>query len=346
MFSHIFKFIAVIYAVLILGLKVIEYRQLLYIIVMFMFVQFFGLLLGIAIFSGEVAPLQGQVSQSLFSTPLSLLFYVAYIILVSLVLILIFKVYKGKKLFIAFEGIVIFIASMIVFMIIFGLVNDSVLITLYGTPITINFLIAVIAALALIYLKNKKQQLRNATAIIASVGVGLILGISFPFYMALLFMAIIAVYDFIAVFITKHMLALAQVAEDNNLALLIGVNEVEAIPASRLDKAYVEEYKKDKGKFKKYKHLNNVLGKELVPVAARVELGTGDLAIPLMVAISAYAPGPNFVLSFFVIFGAIAGLLLTMFILRKYRRALPAIPPLFFGIVVFVLIYFLVRGFI
>ncbi|MEM3020362.1 MAG: presenilin family intramembrane aspartyl protease [Candidatus Micrarchaeaceae archaeon] len=329
-----------------MSLKVIEYRQLLYIIAMFMFVQFFGLLLGIALFNGEVLPIPSQQSQSFFSTPLDLLFYVAYIIIVSLILILLFKVYKGKKLFIAFEAVVIFIASMIVFMVIFGLINDSTILTVYGTPITTNFSIAAIAALVLIYLKNRKPQLRNVAAIIASVGVGLILGISFPFYIALLFMGLIAIYDFVAVFITKHMLALARVAEDNNLALLIGVNEVEALPARSLDREYVEEYRKNRSKLKKGKELGNMLGNNLVPIAARVELGTGDLAIPLMVAISAYSPGPNFVLSFFVIFGAIAGLLLTMFILRKYKRALPAIPPLFFGIIVFVLLYILVRGFI
>ena len=329
-----------------LSLKVIEYRQLLYIIAMFMFVQFFGLLLGIALFNGEVLPIPSQQSQSFFSTPLDLLFYVAYIIIVSLILILLFRIYKGRKLFIAFEAVVIFIASMIVFMVIFGLINDSTILTVYGTPITTNFSIAAIAALVLIYLKNRKPQLRNVAAIIASVGVGLILGISFPFYIALLFMGLIAIYDFVAVFITKHMLALARVAEDNNLALLIGVNEVEALPARSLDREYVEEYRKNRSKLKKGKELGNMLGNNLVPIAARVELGTGDLAIPLMVAISAYSPGPNFVLSFFVIFGAIAGLLLTMFILRKYKRALPAIPPLFFGIIVFVLLYILVRGFI
>jgi presenilin-like A22 family membrane protease len=319
---------------------------LLYIIAMFMFVQFFGLLLGIALFNGEVLPIPSQQSQSFFSTPLDLLFYVAYIIIVSLILILLFRIYKGRKLFIAFEAVVIFVASMIVFMVIFGLINDSTILTVYGTPITTNFSIAVIAALVLIYLKNRKPQLRNVAAIIASVGVGLILGISFPFYIALLFMGLIAIYDFVAVFITKHMLALARVAEDNNLALLIGVNEVEALPARSLDKGYVEEYRKNRSKLKNGKELGNMLGNNLVPIAARVELGTGDLAIPLMVAISAYSPGPNFVLSFFVIFGAIAGLLLTMFILRKYKRALPAIPPLFFGIIVFVLLYVLVRGFI
>ncbi len=329
-----------------LSLKVIEYRQLLYIIAMFMFVQFFGLLLGIALFNGEVLPIPSQQSQSFFSTPLNLLFYVAYIIIVSLILILLFRIYKGRKLFIAFEAVVIFIASMIVFMVIFGLINDSTILTVYGTPITTNFSIAVIAALVLIYLKNRKPQLRNVAAIIASVGVGLILGISFPFYIALLFMGLIAIYDFVAVFITKHMLALARVAEDNNLALLIGVNEVEALPARSLDREYVEEYRKNRGKLRNGKEFNNMLGNSLVPIAARVELGTGDLAIPLMVAISAYSPGPNFVLSFFVIFGAIAGLLLTMFILRKYKRALPAIPPLFFGIIVFVLLYVLLRGFI
>ncbi|MEM0149871.1 MAG: hypothetical protein QXW10_03180, partial [Candidatus Micrarchaeaceae archaeon] len=119
-----------------MSVKVIEYRQLLYIIAMFMFVQFFGLLLGIALFSNEIIQVPSPSSQALFSTPFDLLFYVAYIVIVSLILILVFRIYKGKKLFIAFEGVIIFIASLIVFMVVFGIVNDSTLLTVYGTPIT------------------------------------------------------------------------------------------------------------------------------------------------------------------------------------------------------------------
>ena len=79
-----------------------------------------------------------------------------------------------------------------------------------------------------------------------------------------------------------------------------------------------------------------------MPVAARTALGTGDLAMPLMLAIAAYKVNLNFVLSFVIIIGALLGLILTMFILRKYKRALPAIPPLLFGIVVVMAAYFAV----
>jgi hypothetical protein len=73
-------------------------------------------------------------------------------------------------------------------------------------------------------------------------------------------------------------------------------------------------------------------------------LGTGNLAMPLMVAIAAYKVNLNFVLSFVIILGAILGLVITMLILRRYKRALPAIPPILFGIAVALLAYFAVSA--
>jgi hypothetical protein len=81
---------------------------------------------------------------------------------------------------------------------------------------------------------------------------------------------------------------------------------------------------------------------DMAPVAARTALGTGDLAMPLMLAIAAYKVNLNFVLSFVIIIGATFGLLITMLILRKYKRALPAIPPILLGIGIALLVYFAV----
>ncbi|EQD47763.1 Peptidase A22, presenilin signal peptide, partial [mine drainage metagenome] len=78
---------------------------------------------------------------------------------------------------------------------------------------------------------------------------------------------------------------------------------------------------------------NKIIGKGMVPFAASAALGTGDLATPLMLSISAYSISLNFTISIFIALGALFGLMLTMFILRKYKRALPAIPPILFGIV-------------
>jgi hypothetical protein len=82
----------------------------------------------------------------------------------------------------------------------------------------------------------------------------------------------------------------------------------------------------------------------MVPLSARTALGTGDLMAPLMLAVSAYTVDLNFTLSFVVILGSILGLFLTMYTLKKYRRALPAIPFLLFGILVALGIFFAVKA--
>ena len=87
--------------------------------------------------------------------------------------------------------------------------------------------------------------MRNTTAIIASAGVGVALGLSFSFPLALVFMALLGVYDFIAVFITKAPIA-GDMAVQNNLSFLIMVRETKAVPMSYLTPKEQKEYAKNK----------------------------------------------------------------------------------------------------
>ena len=324
-----------------LTLRVIEYRQLIQILAMFLIVQFFGLLLATQIYTGATFE-QIQGVQTI-SSSLNALFYLAYIVVFSVILLLIMKVYKGNKLFLLLEIAVVFSASFIVFLVSISALVGTAFSNLFGNSSNFVLILAALLALALVVLKYKIPKLRNVTAIIASVGVGVVLGVSFSFLAAFIFMIILAVYDFVAVFITKHMIALGNMAIENNLSFLIMVNELEAVPLSSLNAKERKEYAESKTELKKQGGIMaKVMDSNMVPVAARTALGTGDLAMPLMLAIAAYKVNLNFVLSFVIIIGALLGLILTMFILRKYKRALPAIPPLLFGIVVAMAAYFAV----
>lgn len=323
-------------------LRVIETRQLLQILVIFMIVQFFGLFLSSEVYSG--ATYQQVSNAQIVTSAVSALFYIVYIVIFAAIILLIFKFYKGDKLFLILEGAVVFITSFFVFMIVSGLATSSVLFTIYGSIITTNFVIGAVAAVFLIVLKNKIPRLRNTATIIASAGVGLVLGISFSFLAAFIFMAILAVYDFIAVFVTKHMITMAKAMSSRNLAFLVGVNEIEAVPKSSFTKMEVAEFKRDIKGVEMSPTIANLYKEGLLPVAAHMELGAGDLAVPLMVAVSAYKVFLNFTLSFFIILGAVAGLVLTMYILKSYKRPLPAIPPLLLGVCVGVLAYALSYG--
>ena len=114
---------------------------------------------------------------------------------------------------------------------------------------------------------------------------------------------LLAVYDFIAVFITKHMITLANAAVSKNLSLMIMANEIEAVPLASLSKAELKEYHEAiKGKAKG-PISEAVISSGMVPLPARTALGTGDLMAPLILAVSAYTVHLNFTLSFVVVLG-------------------------------------------
>ncbi|MCL4388194.1 presenilin family intramembrane aspartyl protease [Candidatus Marsarchaeota archaeon] len=315
--------------------RLIENRQLVGILTMFMIVQFAGITLAALSFNG--ATYQEIASSQIVSGPSNALLLLGYIIFLAVVMILIFRFYHGAKLFRVIEGVVIFIASFYVFLILLDYLIQSANMAAIG---------AAILAILLVAAKNKWVKLKNVAAIIASIGVGAVLGFGFSFLAAIIFMGLLAIYDFVAVFITKHMITLANVVTDNNLAFMVDMNEVEAVPKSNFSKKELSEYNKYvKSSGQRGKRILSVMKKTgsmgMVPISANVALGTGDLAIPLMVAVSAYKLTLSFVPSFFIALGAVLGLILTMFILRKYKRALPAIPPLFLGVLIgFALYYF------
>jgi presenilin-like A22 family membrane protease len=141
-------------------------------------------------------------------------------------------------------------------------------------------------------------------------------------------MALVAVYDYVAVFITKHMIALGRESVNRNLAFMIGTYDVELVPKS---------YLKAKERGDIIKSLNQTKDDALkrmasvgnMPMPSFSALGTGDLAIPLMLAVSAYMTYLSFFISLTIIFGAALGLIFAMETSKKYNIALPAIPPLF-----------------
>ena len=310
----------------------------LYIFVMFMIVQFSGLLLASMLFSG--ATFEQVSSARVISSTENVVFYLFYIVIFAVILIFVARIYRGNKLFVIFEGAVLFITSFFVFLIVAVYFTGSVQSAFYGSSVYQDYLVAAILAAAMVIAKNKIPSLRNTAAIIASVGVGVVLGVSFSFLAAMVFMIILAVYDFVAVFITKHMITLANAVTERNLAFFIGASEIEALPRSSFSKADAKRFEKMKAMAeKKVPQIKELDRKRLIPIEVPVMLGTGDLGVPLMVSIAAYGVTLNFTLSFVVVLGSIFGLAITMLILARLKRALPAIPPLLFGILIALGIY-------
>ncbi len=310
------------------------------ILTIFMLVQFAGILLATQLFNNQTYA--SAVANQISNTPISGLFFVLYIVIITALILVIFRYFKADRIIILWERIIILITSFFVFYVAISSLSADV-----GYAVTPQYLFSGIAAafaFLFLYGKMRRPSMKNTAAIISSIGVGLILGLSFGPIAALFLIGILAVYDFIAVFITKHMLTLANVAMQNNLALMVNVDEYAAVPKSSMSNEQLSAYSKAvrENQIKIPKEINAAAVKGSILIPASVGLGTGDLAVPLMVAISSYKLYLNFTLSIFIAVGGTFGLILTMFILRRYKRALPAIPPILFGILCSLLAYFLV----
>lgn len=302
----------------------IENRQLAHILVLFLIVQFGGILLASLLFSTAQASALTGSSGSAINSASQTFYYFGSIIVFALLLVLLIRFYKGELLFILLEALAVVLPSFFFFLIILGYLFPNA----NFNPIAA---VSILLAVLLIYAKNKRPSLRNSVVVISSIGLGVILGISFGFAAAFLFMGLIAIYDYVAVFVTKHMITFAKALSSRNLAFLISASDIEVQSQSSLHGKYGTVYKKHLVEMRKIDNptIQWLIKSGQIPIIAQIQLGAGDLGLPLMLAVSAYSVLGNYFLSFAIVLGGAAGLVATMLFLRKYMRPLPAIPPLF-----------------
>lgn len=295
--------------------------------------QFGGLLL--AIFTTPTLQFYVQSSSTEVNSFEAALFYMIYIVAVAGLLLLILRFYRKPRMFTLMEGLVVLLATGFVLFAIFNTIFPSV-----------NSTYLVVAAgaitLVLIVAKNYLPKLRNLIAITSSIGVGILIGFN-GFYLAYFLMLLIAVYDYIAVFITKHMIAMAKEMSSRNLAFLISSTDVEALPKKYMSRSDVSEYRKREGK-NTDPFMKGLIKSGVYPVVSQVQLGTGDLALPLMLAVSAYISFLSYFAAVMIILGAASGMVFTMYLLKRYKVALPAIPPLFAFINLFLAVLFAINN--
>ncbi len=209
--------------------------------------------------------------------PLNAVFLIAGILFFTAMLLVFMFFFKGPGLFRVFEIFVVFTTSIIVFS--------------TFVPETIAFVFAV-ELIALRLLLPKSVFIRNIAAIISVAGVGALIGVSLGVIPVLVFLILLSVYDFIAVFKTKHMVKLAKGISGKNLAFTV------AIPTKE----------------------------------HQFELGTGDLVLPLVFAVSVMkassAAYPFYLVpAAMILVASIIGLVFTMdWVGRHVGKALPALP--------------------
>lgn len=221
-------------------------------------------------------------------------FYLGAVLFGAFIMVLLIRHVKNLKIFFILEFLVLSSASSVVFYSLGRIFLN------YEIAMTIG----VALGLSLGLLKFFIQSLKNISATLSSAGAGAILGASIGFYPAVLFMVLLSIYDYIAVFKTKHMVEMANYMKDKNLAFTVTA------------KTYLPETKKE----------------------SRIDLGTGDLIAPAFVSVASFELGHYAPL--FIIFGSAVSLFLFLKFALKRRMVLPALPPLTAGCILSILIWY------
>ena len=209
------------------------------------------------------------------------------------------KVRFLKWIFILMVTYVVFYVSLIISVPIAAYIAD----TLFEFNV-ISLAIVIVLPLLFLYLLAFRNEwyVVDASGIMLVAGVSSVWGVIVGIWAAVALLIIFAVYDYISVYKTKHMIALAEAAVDENLPLLF------VIPSRRGTK------------------LNDITfaGRE---EHGAMMLGFGDIAMPSILVVSAFTYSYPVNWFYFVLFTMI-GVLAAMFLLffTNVEKPAPGLP--------------------
>lgn len=173
------------------------------------------------------------------------------------------------------RGGIIFIAGLLTWYVAAALTPTQVLVELGGVDIDLLSLAAAVAVVvALVY--HPEWYVIDVSAIIVGAGAAALFGLSFTVLPILVLLVILAVYDAISVYGTKHMLTLAEGAMSMRLPVLLIIPLSTSFTTTRIDEA-IEEPTEDTEVTEGDTSMDAIF------------LGLGDLVIPSILIVSAAA---------------------------------------------------------
>jgi len=255
----------------------------------FLLTQALALFVGIQML-GSLA-MQGVAHEEVMiqSTGMGIGMFLAALLASTIFMILLIKYLDSRLLFQLMFGWLVFVGSFIVFQ------------YTIGNPWAMTFAVFVVI---LRFLKPL-VLLQNIAMILAIAGVAAQLGLVFSTITLVIVLIIASVYDYIAVFKTKHMITLFEGLLEHNVPFTVLIPD-QGNMFQRMDADV---------------HKRTERGREFYL------LGTGDIAFPAIFAIAVlarYTPQ----IAVITIAGSLVGLLLDHYLLMKLQRPIPALPTI------------------
>jgi presenilin-like A22 family membrane protease len=230
------------------------------------------------------------------------LLFIGYFFLATLIIFLVSKSDKYEK------GKILFFKSVFLISVALG---SLITFSIFFSDLTSFFLVTI---LILTWKSYPLIILHNFLISFSIAGIGAVVGTMFSVFEIVVLLVVFSVYDFVAVYKTKHMVKMA----------------TEMIKTKAIMGLIVPIY---------YKDLVNDLGKE--DKSRFMILGGGDLSFPLFLVSAvtlAYGVKEALFLTAFACLGLFASFFL--FMSQEKKRAIPALPPIaFFLLIGYLLVY-------
>lgn len=232
------------------------------------------------------------------------LYFIVAVIVVSAAIIFVSK--KKKTGFLR----IFFVISMtfVIFVV------SSLLYALLPISLTLYYILIFGTPMLFMYLLLFKQNwiVLNISGILTSAGLASIWGVDLGVYTAVILLVIFAIYDYIAVYKTKHMLEIARASTSSNMPMFFVVPE-----RGGFDMKDVDIDKPSDG--------------EEGERRGAIMLGFGDIAIPNVMVISSFLYGGTMLFFLLPLLGGI----IAMFALFSFiKRPAPGLPFLNTGVLI------------
>ena len=232
--------------------------------------------------------------------PMNLVIFFAIIIAMTLVILLIAKYWKKQLIQFIILGAVGY-TSFYVFLPLLALIISG------WWPLILS--IAFAAVLTITLFKYPEWYIIDICGVIVGAGAIAIFGISLDIFLVLILLIVLAVYDAISVYKTKHMIDLADTVMDLKLPVLLVVPKIRKY-------SLLKETKSLKGKLKDDEERDAFF------------MGLGDIVMPgILVAATYHNISGGFPIALGVIVGTLAGfiVLMTFVIKGKPQAGLPCL---------------------
>jgi len=241
----------------------------------------------------------------------SIVFF-GYVLLSALVLLLVLKYYHGNAFFLIVELFLLFFALWILL--------ELALPSVYALGV----------AILVVGFRLAVPRAREFLLLVATSVVGALIGTWLDLLPAAIFTVLLSGYDLVAVFYTKHMIALAKGLDSRGASFSIQFSSGEASKVRSAKASMGPAVSK------------RVVRRRPQGSVELIELGTGDIVIPAMLTVAALK------ISFYAaaasLAGSVAGLLLLFYLLEKRRGYWPALPPIAGCTLAAIVLYLLYSG--